>query len=84
MGFEAAVASEFAEAVCTTEKDVGGGSFGDEEEHENEDGGGNPENFPERPAPAFGFNGEAGEQRSEGGTAVGGGDPDGKRVGEVK
>ena len=58
---EAGVAGQGAEAFGAAEEDVGGGSLGDEEEHEDEDGAGDPEDFPEGPAPAFGCDGEAGE-----------------------
>ncbi len=78
------VAGQGAEAVCPAEEDVRGGGFGDEEEHENEDGAGDPEDFPEGPAPSLGHNSEAGEEGPESGTAVGGGDPESERVGEVE
>ena len=60
-----------------------GGGFGNEE-HEDEDGAGDPEDFPERPAPSFRGDGEAGEEWPECGIAVGGGDPEGEGVGEVE
>ena len=84
LGLQAGVVCEGAEAGGAAEEDVGCGGFGDEEEHEDEDGAGDPEDFPEGPAPAFGGNGEAGEERSEGGTAVSGCDPDCKGVGKFE
>ncbi len=82
--FEAGVAGEFTQARRAAEEDVRGRGFGDAEEHEDEDGGGEPEDFPQRPAPAFSCDGEAGDKGAKSGTTVGGGDPDGERIGEFK
>lgn len=65
-------------------EDVGRGGLGDEEEHEDEDGAGDPEDFPKRPAPAFGRDCETGEERAQRGTAVGGADPEGEGIGEFE
>lgn len=54
------------------------------EEEQQEHGPRHPENLPLRPAPVFRVDGEAGEEGPDGGTAKGGGDPEGDGVGEVE
>jgi len=46
LGFEAIVASKFAEAVRAAEEDVGSGGLGDTQEHEDEYGASKPEDLP--------------------------------------
>ena len=46
LGFEAIVASKFAEAVRAAEEDVGRGGLGDTQEHEDEYGASKPEDLP--------------------------------------
>lgn len=81
---EALVAGEFAQAGGAAEQDVRGRGFGRAEEHQDEDGPGDPDYLPEGPAPAFHGDGEAGEEGPHGGTAVGGRDPEGHRVGQFE
>ena len=47
LGFEVGVSGEFAQALRAAEEDVGCGGFGEEEEEADEDGGCEPDDFPE-------------------------------------
>lgn len=74
--FEVRVAGEFAETVRAAEEDIGRGSFGEADKHEQKHGASDPEDLPKTPAPAFGGDCEAREQRAERGAAVRGCDPE--------
>jgi hypothetical protein len=52
LGADLLVAGYFAQTRSTTEEDVGVGSFGEEEEEQDEDRCRHPEDFPLGPAPA--------------------------------
>lgn len=73
-----------SESFRASEQDIGAGGLGHHDEHEEEDGAGHPENFPERPAPVFGDDAEAGEDGAECWGAEGGGDPGCEGVGEFE
>lgn len=59
LGHEAVVARQLAETLSAAEEDVGRRGLGEEEEHDEEDGGRGPKDLPERPAPAHGGDGKA-------------------------
>ncbi len=72
---ETVVPGPLAESDRPSKKDVGGGRLGHAEEHGHPDGPRDPDDLPERPAPAFGGDGVAGEQRPQRWPTIGCGDP---------
>lgn len=65
LGHEALATGELAQTAGALEQDGVAAGLGEEHEHDDEDRGGGPDGDVEGPAPAFNWDGEAGEERAE-------------------
>ena len=81
---ETIVARQFTQPGSAAQKDVGTRGLRYANEHDDKDGTGDPDNFPERPPPSFGFDRKTREEGAQRRSAVGRCHPKGESVREFE